>query len=654
MERAACFVRLFVCLVYFVVKSPAGNPACNKTLAFCRHPPKNEGVMISFLRELFQFVRPYRGRFGLGLLCGLGFGLANGALLATVNVVMDLIFTGTFNGHDKLAVALSKWPEIFHPLAQWLVSIGPKNIAAPSTSQGWLLVIGVVPALMLVRNTLQYLGIYLTNWSAMHAIADIRTKLFSHLQNLSLGFFNRASTGDLIARITNDTQVLYGIIGNSLASLAKDPVTVVCLIIYQLMLQPVLTLVSVIVFPLCIVPISIYSRKVRKSARAVQQHNAEMTNLMHESFTGNRVIKAYNLEETVSAQFKATADKYVGQMMRIVRANEIPSQLMEVFGALGIALVFLYMVHLAPELRPTAGGFTAFVLAIVLIYPPIKNLTRLHNQLHQARAASERVFELLATKNSVPEPAAPKMLHASNADIEFQNLDFNYGEKPVLRNINLTVKAGQLVALVGASGSGKTTLANLLLRFYDPTRGTVRIGGVDVRDVSSRDLRNQIAVVAQENILFNDTIRRNIELGRLGAANEEIVAAAKHAHANEFIEDKPQGFDTVIGENGVSLSGGQRQRIAIARAVLKNAPILVLDEATSALDTESERAVQTALDELMQGRTTICIAHRLSTILHADMIVVMDQGKIVETGRHHELIKRGGIYNKLYELQFAS
>jgi subfamily B ATP-binding cassette protein MsbA len=224
----------------------------------------------------------------------------------------------------------------------------------------------------------------------------------------------------------------------------------------------------------------------------------------------------------------------------------------------------------------------------------------------------------------------------------------------VLHRINLTVKAGQLVALVGASGSGKTTLANLLLRFYDPVQGTVKIGGVDLREVTTRDLRNQIAVVAQENILFNDTVRRNIELGRLGATNDEIIAAAKHAFAYEFIMQKPKGFDTVIGEKGVSLSGGQRQRIAIARAVLKDAPILILDEATSALDTESERAVQSALDELMKGRTTICIAHRLSTVLHADMIVVLDQGKIVETGRHEDLIQRGGIYQKLYELQFAA
>jgi subfamily B ATP-binding cassette protein MsbA len=312
------------------------------------------------------------------------------------------------------------------------------------------------------------------------------------------------------------------------------------------------------------------------------------------------------------------------------------------------------MQFLPKDQQPQESDFLTFVLTIVMIYPPIKSLTRLHNQLHQARAASERVFELLAIKNSVPEPVQPKMLHATNADIVFENLDFNYGEKPVLRNINLTVKAGQLVALVGASGSGKTTLANLLLRFYDPVRGTIKIGGVDLRDVSTRDLRNQIAVVAQETILFNDTIRRNIELGRLGATNAEIIEAARHAYAYDFITQKPQGFDAIIGEKGVSLSGGQRQRLAIARAVLKNAPVLVLDEATSALDTESERAVQSALDELMKGRTTICIAHRLSTIFHADVIVVLDQGRIVETGAHAELIQRNGVYQKLYELQFAS
>jgi subfamily B ATP-binding cassette protein MsbA len=608
-----------------------------------------------FLRQLWSFVRPYRGRFFLGLLCGIFYGLVNGLLIGAVKVVVQLVFEGETNLHQQLENA----PKWIHPLSHPLASLVPElHAPAANDTVRWLLIIGTIPAIMLLRNTLSYLSVYLTNWSAMHAIADIRTKLFSHLQNLSLGFFNRASTGDLIARITNDTQVLYSIVGSSFASAVKDPITIACLLGYQLATNTTLTLISIVVFPVCIVPIVIFGRKVRKSARAVQEFNAELTNLMHESFTGSRVIKAYNLEETVSAEFRATTKKYVGQLMRVVRANEIPSQLMEFFGAAGIALVFLYIQHsmqfLPKDQQPKSSDFLTFVLTIVMIYPPIKALTRLHNQLHQARAASERVFELLALKNSVPEPAQPKTLHALHADIEFQNLDFNYGEKPVLHNINLTVKAGQLVALVGASGSGKTTLTNLLLRFYDPVRGAIKIGGVDLREVSTRDLRNQIAVVAQENILFNDTIRRNIELGRLGAKDAEIIAAAKHAYAYDFIAQKPEGFDAVIGEKGVSLSGGQRQRLAIARAVLKNAPILVLDEALSALDSESERIVQNALDELMKGRTTICIAHRLSTIFHADVIVVLDQGRIVETGRHDELIKRGGIYQKLYELQFRA
>ena len=333
--------------------------------------------------------------------------------------------------------------------------------------------------------------------------------------------------------------------------------------------------------------------------------------------------------------------------------SSIPSPLIEFAGSCGVALLLAYLIC-RPEGHPNPAEFLQLIGSVFMIYPPLKNLNMLQNWIVQARAASERVFDLLATQNAVPEPAAPKMLHADQADIVFENVDFNYGEKPALRNIALTVKSGQLVALVGASGSGKTTLSNLLLRFYDPTRGAVKIGGTDLRDVRTRDLRNQIAVVTQETILFNDTIRRNIELGRPGADNDEIIAAAKHAYAYDFIMEKPNGFDTVIGEKGSALSGGQRQRIAIARAVLRNAPILILDEATSALDTESERAVQAALDELMKGRTTLCIAHRLSTIFHADEIVVMDQGRIVETGRHAELIKRGGVYQKLYDLQFSS
>jgi subfamily B ATP-binding cassette protein MsbA len=294
-----------------------------------------------------------------------------------------------------------------------------------------------------------------------------------------------------------------------------------------------------------------------------------------------------------------------------------------------------------------------FIGALMMMYGPVKAIIRVQSQLHQARAATQRVFELLATQSTLTDPPQPVPLKAAGAEIHFDNVSFSYGDKPVLRNIQLRVKPGRMMALVGSSGSGKTTLTNLLLRFYDPTQGVIRIGGVDLRQVALRDIRSQIAVVTQEVILFHDTIRQNIAYGRPDAAFAEIEAAARNAFAHDFILGKPRGYDSVVGEKGTNLSGGERQRIAIARAIVKNAPILVLDEATSSLDNESERVVQAALDELMKGRTTICIAHRLSTIHHADEIVVLDHGEIVETGRHEELLARGGVYQNLYKLGFS-
>jgi len=493
--------------------------------------------------------------------------------------------------------------------------------------------------------------VYCLQWAAVRAITDLRVRLFAHLQNLSVGFFARSNTGDLMSRINSDTMALQNTITGTLAVIVKDPATVIVMAGVMFYVDAKLTLIAMLAFPVCLIPIIIFSRKVRKSATVVQDSYSELSTVMHESFTGNRIIKAYNLEEKAVQQFREVSQRFVNHRMRIIRSEEIPGPLNEFLAAIGVALLFGYF---AFQPNPDVTKVIQFGMAIFVVYRPIKNITRLHNQLEQARAASQQVFDLLEMQNSVHEPAQSKTLKAAGADIQFDHIRFSYGEKVALDDIQLQIKPGQLVALVGASGSGKTTLSNLLLRFYDPQRGTIRIGGVDIRDVTTRDLRNQIAVVTQETILFNDSIRRNIELGRPGATNDEIIAAAKHAYAYDFIMDKPNGFDTVIGEKGVTLSGGQRQRLAIARAVLKNAPILVLDEATSALDTESERAVQAALDELMKGRTTICIAHRLSTILHADEIVVLDQGRIVETGTHTELIRRGGIFQKLYELQFSS
>jgi subfamily B ATP-binding cassette protein MsbA len=603
--------------------------------------------MIEFLNRLWQFARPYRVRLFLGVLTGILAGLMAPLLIAAITLVSTLVFQPA----DGAAKPITGVPAFAQP---WLDSArAGMGSGLRDHFLAVILLVATIPLAMLLARVVGYLNTYFLQWTAIRTVTDLRTKLFSHLLGLSAGFFNQSRSGELISRIMNDTGTLQNVVSNATSVIVRDPVVLIGILGYLLWRQPMMTLISLIVLPICMIPLAIYSRKIRRASREMQNQSADLMQVMSESFSGHRVVKAYNLENVVTDEFRRTARKSIGQYMRIVRASELSSPIIDFLAAIGVALALLYMIYLA-HAHPNPGDFIQLAGSIFYMYTPMKNLTRLHNQLTQARAASERVFELLATKNSVPEPAAPKMLHADKADIVFENLDFNYGEKAVLRNINLTVKTGQLVALVGASGSGKTTLANLLLRFFDPTRGDVKIGGVNLRDVSTRDLRNQIAIVTQETILFNETIRRNIELGRPGATNDEITAAARNAYAYDFIMEKPNGFETLVGEKGVALSGGQRQRLAIARAVLRNAPILVLDEATSALDTESERAVQSALDELMKGRTTLCIAHRLSTIFNADMIVVLDKGRIVETGRHDELVRRGGIYQKLYELQFAS
>jgi subfamily B ATP-binding cassette protein MsbA len=604
--------------------------------------------MIAFLRKLWPFMRPHRNRLFLGLICGVAFALTNALLVFFIQFVVNLAFQGEVNVADYIDKAPALMRGILNQLASWL-----PQIKAPDSRLGMILIISLIPATMLFRAVFGYLGVYMTNWAAVRSVADIRAKLFGHLQNLSLSFFSQAKTGDLISRISSDTQTLYHIMGGSVASMVRDPVTIIAMLCVLLIPedQRVLTLISIVVLPACLIPISIYARRVRKSAKAIQGHNSELATLMHESFTGNRIIKAYNLEDTVVEQFRATTRKFVGQVMRVVRANELPSQFTEFLGGVGVALVLIYATTFM-ETKPDVGDFVAFIMAIVVMYQPIKSLTRLHNQLNQAQSASARIFELLNTRTDVIEPQVPTPLDARHANIEFQNIEFNYGEKPVLRGVSLTVKAGQMVALVGSSGSGKTTITNLLLRFYDPQNGTVRIGGIDIRTVSTRELRRQIALVTQETILFHDTIRRNIALSRPEATAAEVEAAARAANAHEFIVQKSEGYESVVGEKGINISGGQRQRIAIARAILKNAPILVLDEATSALDSESEHLVQAELEKLMTGRTTLCIAHRLSTVQKADLIVVLQAGQIVETGTHAELLQRGGVYKRLHELQF--
>jgi subfamily B ATP-binding cassette protein MsbA len=602
----------------------------------------------SFLAAIFSLARPYWARLTLGILMGILSGLFEPLMILSIAFIFGAIFPAA--GSPPLAEKLQHAPAA---LRHWLENLAPHSNGVVSDQPKFLVaLVAIIPVVFLLRGVLSYLNVYLLQWVSIRAVIDLRIRLFAHLLDQPSSFFNRSRTGELMSRLMNDTEVLRGTISNTLPVMLKDPVTFLSVLALLLWQQPTLTLIALIILPICIVPIAIYNRRVRRSSSAMREQAADLSSLMLEGFTGNRIIKAYNLEKTVLCQFDRIAQRVIGNYMRLVRAMEIPGPLLEFVGAIGIALIFIYLA-LDPQRRADSSGFLTVILSILSMYKPLKSLVRLHSQLEQARAASERVFDLLATRTTLPEPSTPKPLQARDAAIHFDQIAFGYEKTAVLRDIDLTIPPGKLVALVGASGSGKTTLTSLLLRFYDPDRGAVRIGGLDIREVLMGDLRSQISVVTQETFLFNDTIRNNIRTGRAEATDAEVEAAARHAHAHDFIIEKPLGYDTLIGERGVMLSGGQRQRIAIARAILKNAPILVLDEATSSLDTESERAVQAALEDLMTGRTTLCIAHRLSTIQKADLIVVLAEGRIVEMGQHAELIRRDGQYRKLHALQFA-
>jgi len=637
--------------------------------------------MLDYLKKVLQLARPYRFRFAMGLFCGFLSGALAFTLPACLTLAVDTIFPRTFAAasnspqatsvadKDSAGSSLASTPGQSVPQAtpkparKGLVS----RLPAPVRSQieklvNWFrpagrpsparlaLVIALIPASMFVRSLLAYLNVYLLSWVGIRAAHDLRIRLFQHILNLPLGFFSWCSTGDLMVRFDGALAVNTTITG-AMATLIREPVSILVLVAYLVGSQPLLSLFTLFLFPLCLVPIVAFGRRSRKSNSNIHGKYASLGKILHESFTGIRVIKGYNLESQMTDEFRNATRSVASFYMRMVRASELPGPLIEFLGSLGVALVFVYFAFVSTEPAP-AGNMFGFFFAVFGLYAPVKNLSRLHHQLSMARAGVEPVYQILGVKNFLPEPARPVALKPQNAVIRFDDVSFSYGDKPVLKNINLTIQPGQMVALVGRTGSGKTSIANLLLRFYDPQRGAVLIGDSDIRTVSSRDLRAHIAVVTQQTILFNDTIRRNIALGRAAAENPEIEEAARHAFAHDFIMDKPKGYGTVVGEKGVNLSGGQQQRIAIARAILKNAPILILDEATSSLDTEAERVVQNALEVLMRGRTTICIAHRLSTIQNADLIVVLDAGHIVETGTHEELLELRGLYRKLYELQF--
>ncbi|MGN6735108.1 MAG: ABC transporter ATP-binding protein [Candidatus Binatia bacterium] len=570
--------------------------------------------MQSYLR-LLTYLKPYIWPyFTLGMLCMLGFGATDGTIPFLVQHIMDDVFA------RKDQATLSYLP---------------------------LLVV----AIFAFRGLMNFGQSYLTDYVGLRIINDVRNQLNRHFQSLSVSFFHRHPSGTLLSRVNSDVSLLRYSITDAVASLLKDSTSLVVLMVVAFLKDWVLASIAFFVFPASVLPIMRLSKKIKRFTRRGQISTGMLTELLQESIQGNRIVKAFGMEDYEDQRFMQENFRLFKQSLRVSRIKSIVSPAMELLASFAIGGVVWYGGWSVIAGGRTQGEFMAFMAAMFLMYGPFKGLSRTYTSVHQGLAGAERVFEVLDEKPAITDKPNAKAAKPFAEEIEFQNVSFAYAEAPVLTQINLTIRAGQTVAVVGMSGVGKSTLVDLVPRFYDVSAGRILLDGVDIRDVTVRSLRAQIGIVTQHTFLFNDTVKNNIAYGILNPDMSAVVKAAKAANAHEFIMAMPHGYDSFVGELGMQLSGGQRQRLAIARALLKNAPILILDEATSALDTDSERLVQDALENLMTDRTTVVIAHRLSTVRRADRIVVLVDGTIAEDGTHEELLARNGEYNRLYMIQ---
>ncbi len=516
----------------------------------------------------------------------------------------------------------------------------------------------LIPAAVIIvyfiRSIAMYGQDYLMSYVGQNIIRRLRNDLYNHIQELSLSFFQKEKTGVLMSRVTNDVNIIKAMVSVAVTGSLRDCFAVLGLtfvIFYQIW---ELALIAFIVLPISFYPIVIFGRKVRKVSTGCQEAMADMSSFLHETFAGNKIVKAFGMEPYEKRRFFEKTNRLLRLEMKEVKAKAISSPINLFLGGVGAAVVIWYGGSKVIAGDYTTGTFISFLAAVLLLYAPIKNLSKLNNAIQQGLAATDRVFDIIEKASDIPEVQNPVVIKPGPHSVKFENVFFKYDKEMILKDINLDVKDGEILALVGMSGGGKTSLVNLIPRFFEVSDGTILIDGTDIRKASISSLREQIAIVTQDPILFNDTIKNNIAYGNQSASNEEIESAAKAAYAYDFIQSFPDKFDTSIGELGGRLSGGEKQRICIARALLKDAPILILDEATSSLDTESEMLVQKALENLMKGRTTFVIAHRLSTISYAHRIIVIVNGQIVEEGNQDELLASQGEFYKLYQMQFAN
>lgn len=511
-----------------------------------------------------------------------------------------------------------------------------------------------VIALYLMLGFAIYCQEYLMNYVGQNIIRRLRNLLYDRIQDLPISFFQREKTGVLMSRVTNDVNIIKNMVSSAVTGSLRDFFTVIGLTFVIFYRDWKMALIALVILPLAFFPIFVLGRKLRKVTTHTQEAMGDLTSTLHETFAGNKIIKAFGMESYEKERFFRKTLKLFKLELKGVRFKALASPVMEFLGGLGVAIVIWYGGYKVISGASTAGTFFSFMAAVMMLYTPVKRLSKLNNIIQQGLAGADRVFDILETESDIQELPNPVVFQHGPHHVIFKNVYFKYDDVMVLKDINLDVRPGEIFAFVGMSGGGKTSIVNLIPRFYDVSKGVILIDDIDIKDASISSLRNQIAIVTQEPILFNDTVRNNIAYGNQNASDKDIENAARAAYAYEFIQNFPDGFDTNIGELGGRLSGGEKQRICIARALLKDAPILILDEATSSLDAESETLVQKALENLMKGRTTFVIAHRLSTVGYADRIAVIVDGGILEEGKHEELISRKGEYFKLYQMQLSS
>ncbi|MBE2180986.1 MAG: ABC transporter ATP-binding protein [Chthoniobacterales bacterium] len=578
--------------------------------------------------ELLAYLVPYKRRFFFGVGMGVLYALLNGAIPLLVKYVGDRIFPG---GADQETIRVA---------------------AAAGTGEridSVLLVCLLVPVVMMLRGFFSYLNAYEMTWVSLRVLNDIRTNLFASIAAQSMEFFDKARAGKLMSKVMNDTKVAQSSLSQLSVNIFKQPIALVTGVAVLMAIDWKFSLTTLVLFPICIIPVAVHGRKVRKAGKAEEQLAGEMNVILQETFSGIRVIKSFAREKFMLKSFEEATVRQFKNSLRVKKSTELTTPLVEVVAAVGVGLALFYVY--AAEL--SAAKFLALMAGIFLLYEPVKALSRIHLQLQKCLAATISIFELMRRPPAIVDTPGAVKLDFCRGEIVFDSVSFAYGPQvQALRDASLHIAPGQRVALVGPSGSGKTTMLSLILRFYDPQGGAVRLDGHDLRSLQMDSLREHVGIVTQDTFLFHDTILNNIRFGCPDATPEQVEEAAKRAYAHEFILAQPQGYDSIVGDKGCMLSGGQQQRLAIARALLKNAPVLLLDEATSALDSESERMIQSALEKLSAGKTVVAIAHRLSTVLTADMIAVMNHGRVLATGSHAELLDKSPEYRTLYEIQF--